>query len=161
MVSFAEAHPDAGVISTRLLNPNGTLQPSCYHFPTIKNAIRGRFEKYAPAGDKPVSVDAVVGAVFMIPRQVIEKVGLLDEKYFIYFEDLDYCYRVKKSGFKVYYLPQVEIVHLHGASGKKIKKKAGKWLVESSKKYHGIFKHYLINLILWSGQKWQKLKNLI
>lgn len=167
LVKFAESHPDAGVVGSRLYNADGTLQPSCFHFPTVKNAIleywfgkKGLFEKFAPQGNKPVVVEAVVGAAFLITPEARRRVGLLDKRYWAYFEDIDYCRQVWKKGLKVYYLPASEIIHYHGVSFKKASPdEATRWkrLIPSSKIYHGLFRHYLINAIIWSGQKWQKL----
>ncbi len=166
LLSFAEKTPDAGVVGAKLLNIDGTLQPSCFHFPTIKNAIKeywfgqkGLFEKYAPSGRKPVTVDAVVGAVFLITPEAKKKVGLLDERYWAYFEDIDYCRQTWKQGLKVYYLPAAVITHYHGASFAKVAPEPQRWkkLIPSSKIYHGIINHYLLTIILWLGQKWEKL----
>lgn len=166
LVKFANATPDAGVIGSRLLNIDGTLQMSCYHFPTITNAIKeywlgqkGLFEKFAPRGETPVTVDSVVGAAFLITPKAKERVGILDERYFAYFEDIDYCRQTWKNDLKVYYLPESVITHYHGATFKKLANENERWkkLIPSSKIYHGFFKHYLINAILWAGQKWQKL----
>lgn len=166
LIKFAESTPDAGVIGSRLLNIDGTLQMSCYHFPTITNAIneyflgkKGLFEKFAPKGDLPVTVDSVVGAVFLITPEAKKRVGILDERYFAYFEDIDYCRQVWKQGLKVYYLPESVITHYHGATFKKLANESERWkkLIPSSKIYHGLIKHYVINAILWVGQKWQKL----
>lgn len=166
LIKFAESTPDAGVIGSRLLNIDGTLQMSCYHFPTITNAIneyflgkKGLFEKFAPKGDLPVTVDSVVGAVFLITPEAKKRVGILDERYFAYFEDIDYCRLVWKQGLKVYYLPESVITHYHGATFKKLANESERWkkLIPSSKIYHGLIKHYVINAILWVGQKWQKL----
>jgi len=167
MVAFAEKTADAGVVGVRLLNADGSLQPSCFHFPTVKNAIleyffgqKGLFDKYAPKGNKPVVVDAVVGASFLITPEAINQVGLLDERYWAYFEDIDYCRQVGKKGLKVYYLPKVEIIHYHGASFKKATPdETTRWkrLIPSSKIYHGLVGHYLINSIIWLGQKWRKI----
>jgi GT2 family glycosyltransferase len=166
LIEFVQNHPDAGVIGSRLYNGDGSLQGSCQHFPTVANAIReywfgkdGLFEKYAPKGSKPVEVESVVGAAFFISQKAIEKVGMLDERYFFYFEDIDYCRKVKKANLKVYYLPRSEIVHYHGVSGRKVADQANQWrrLIPSSKIYHGLLKHYLITFVLWTGQKWQNL----
>jgi len=164
LVEFAKKYPKVGVVVPRLLNPDGSVQPSIYHLPTIRRAIgeywlgrKGTYEKHALIGKKPVEVEAVVGAAMLIPKKVFDKVGLLDERYFMYFEDLDFCRRVKRAGLKVFYLPTAEIIHYHGASGKEIPKETQRWLVESSKIYHGLPKHYLINFIIWIGQKWQRL----
>ena len=168
LIAFAEKKEDAGVVGARLLNPDGSLQASCFYFPTIKNAIReywlgqeGLFEKYAPKGNKPVEVEALVGAAFLITPKALQKVGLLDERYFMYFEDVDYCRRVWEKGLKVYYLPEVRVLHYHGESGKKLADAANQWrrLIPSSKIYHGVFYHTLLNLVLKLGQKWKSLKN--
>lgn len=166
MIKFARETKDAGVVGPKLLNVDGSLQASCFHFPTIKNAIReywlgatGLFEKYAPEGIDPATVDAVVGAAFLITPSAFKKVGMLDERYFAYFEDIDYCRNVWKVGLKVYYYPISEIVHYHGATFKKLEPSKNRWkkLIPSSKVYHGPLKHHLLTAVLWSGQKWQKI----
>lgn len=166
LLSFAEKTPDAGVVGSKLLNIDGSLQNSCYHFPTITNAIKeywlgekGLFEKFAPKGKSPVAVDSVVGAVFLITPKALKCIGPLDERYFAYFEDVAYCRSVWKSGLKVYYLPTSIITHYHGATFKKLGDASNRWrkLIPSSITYHGFLKHYLLFIILWTGQKWQKI----
>ena len=164
LIQFARKHPEVGIVGAKLVNPDGSVQPSVYHFPTLWRAIReywfgqkNVYEKYAPKGKKPVEVEAVTGAAMLIPRKTIEKIGLLDEKYFMYFEDLDYCRRVRGAGFKAYYLPEAEILHYHGQSAVRVGSKAYQYLVQSSKIYNGLIKYYLLFLILWIGQKWQKI----
>jgi len=166
LLDFAINTPDAGVVGSKLLNIDGSLQMSCFNFPTIGNAIKeyflgqkGLFDKFAPKTKKPTTVDSVVGAVFLITPKAKEKVGILDERYFAYFEDIDYCRQVWRKGLKVYYLPSSIITHYHGATFKKLADESQRWkkLIPSSKVYHGFVKHYLINAIIWSGQKWQKL----
>jgi GT2 family glycosyltransferase len=170
LIEFAKRTPKVGVVGSKLLNKDGSLQPSCFRFPTIANAIseywlgkKGLSEKYAPKGKKAVRVDAVVGASFLITPAALSKVGILDERYFMYFEDVDYCRRVKRAGFKVYYLPASVIVHYHGASGKHLADTANQWrrLIPSSKIYHGILKHYILYLVMFLGQKWQKFSKNI
>ena len=164
MVNFAESYPLTGVVGGRLLDPSGSIQASVYHFPTFLRAMRefwlgqeGIYQKYVPKGNEPVVVDAATGAAMLIPKKIIKEVGLLDERYFMYFEDLDYCRRVKKAGYKTYYLPAAKFTHHHGASGKKISGLTHQWLVQSSKLYNGLLKYYLLTLIIWLGQKWQRL----
>jgi GT2 family glycosyltransferase len=163
MVDFVQTHPLAGVVGGRLFDPDGSLQGSCYRLPGIRRAIQewwlgkeGISEKYTPKGKEPTEVEAVVGGAFLIPQKVIKKIGLFDERYFIYFEDLDFCRRARRAGFKVYYLPKAQFVHYHGASGRAIPGKTQRWLIESSQVYHGKIKYYLLTLIIWLGQKWQK-----
>ena len=114
---FAQNRPQAGVVGAKLLNPDGSIQPSVYHFPTIWRAIKeywfglkGSYEKYAPTFEKEVEVEAVTGAAMLIPKKTIERIGYLNERYFFYFEDLDYCRRVRRAGLKVFYLPTAEIL---------------------------------------------------
>jgi len=158
LFDFAKDKNDLGVLGGRLLNKEGSIQGSCYHLPTLWRTIINSegLLKYAPQGQEPTQVEVVVGAVFLIPKKIIEKIGLLDERYFIYFEDLDYCRRIKNAGFKVFYLPKAEFIHFHGASGKSIPQKTHQWLVESSKIYNGVLNYYLITSILWIKQKWQR-----
>jgi GT2 family glycosyltransferase len=162
LLIFAQKKSDAGVVGARLFNEDGNIQASCYNFPTVTNAvkeyilgIKGSFEKYAPAGKLPVSVECIVMAVCLITPQTLERVGYLDEKFYIYYEDIDYCKRVCDAGLKTYYLPEAEVFHAHGASGKSPKKQRER-LIESSKIYHGLMKHYIINFIIKVGQKINK-----
>lgn len=162
LLRFAMNSHNAGVIGPTLLNIDGTKQGSVFHFPTLAGAIKqywlrqpDRFSLYIPKGDKPTIVDSVVGAAFLITPAARQKVGLLNEKYFMYFEDLDYCKRVWESGLKVYYLPAAKVIHYHGASGKNVVKPEFQWkrLIPSSKIYHGLLKHYSISFVMWTGQK--------
>lgn len=170
LVTFGKEKERVGVVGARLLNIDGSIQKSVSNIPNISNAIKeywlgkkGEFELYAPQGDNSTQVDVVVGAAFLITPLALKKIGYLSEKYFMYYEDLDYCRRVINKGLKVYYLPEAQIIHYHGASGRKEAKDEFQWrrLIPSSKIYHGVANHYLINLVIWTGQKWQKLfKNI-
>lgn len=169
LVEFVEENDDVGVVGAKLLNTDGGIQKSVFHFPTISRAIReywlgqkGAYELYSPGVNRPIAVDSVMGAAFLISFTARKQVRFLDERYFMYFEDLDYCRKVWDLGLKVYYLPSAEVYHYHGESGKDIVKPAFQWnrLIPSSKIYHGPLKHYLINFVIWSGQKWKKLTKI-
>ncbi len=161
LVSFAKAHKDCGIVGPRLLNPDGSLQASVFNLPTLTRAIgqywlgnAGVLDKYAPKGDTPVVVEALVMAGFLITPGALQRVGKLDERYFMYFEDIEYCRQVKEVGLLVYYLPSAEIIHYHGESGKRNgNQKQYERLVASSKIYHGFLGYYVYSFILWSGQK--------
>ena len=166
LIDFAESAADAGVVGAKLLNPDGSIQPSAFNLPTISRAIKqhwlgksGLLHKYIPStiDQSPATVESLVMAAYLITPKALKEVGVLNEKYFIYFEDFDYCRRVRDAGLKVYYLPSAEVIHYHGASGKNIADEKNQWrrLIPSSKIYHGTVKHYLFNFILWSGQKWK------
>lgn len=165
LVDFARKNVDAGVVGSQLLNKDRTIQPSCFHFSTLTLTIqqywlgkKGLLDKYAPAGEAPSEVDAIVGASFLITPVARKEVGLLDSRYFMFFEDLDYCRRVKKKGLKVYYLPQSKVIHLHGESGKKLADNDNQWrrLIASSKIYFGEVGHATRTFVMWSAQKFNK-----
>lgn len=165
LIKFAKKTTDAGAVAPKLLNPDGSTQASIYRFPTLGLAIRqywlgqkGLLDKYIPSSARPVAVDAAVMAAFLITPRGLKKVGFLDERYFMYFEDLEYCRHLKKAGLKVYYLPQAQITHFHGASGKHLTKFENQWrrLIPSSKIYHGALRHAIMTIVIWSGQKFLK-----
>lgn len=168
LVKFVEKKKDAGGVGPKFLNPDGSKQGSVFRLPTIGRAVRqywmgekGFLEKYVPKGKKPKEVEGLSMGCFLLTQNALKSVGKLDERYFMYFEDLDYCRRIERAGLKLYYLPSAEVVHYHGASGKSLATDAEQWrrLIPSSKIYHGLLKHYIITFIIWTGQKWQKLRN--
>ncbi len=165
LLDFEKASGPA-IIGAKMLNKDGTVQASVFYLPTLRRAIleywlgkKGYFSKYSPVGNGAQRVEAVSGGVMLIPRTIIEKIGILDEKYFMYFEDLDYCRRATRAGFAIYYLPKAEIIHEHGASGVGIASSENQWrrLIPSSKIYYGDWRHCLITLVIWTGQKWEKI----
>ena len=116
---------------------------------------KGILDKYSPKSNKSTTVEVASMAAFFITPKCLDKVGLLDERYFMYYEDFDYCRRIKRKGLKVYYYPLVEVVHHHGASGKELVSGATQWkrLIPSSRIYNGTIKHYAIYFIMWTSQK--------
>ena len=165
IIEFAKKTPNCGVVGARLLNPDGSIQNSVFHFPSVIRAVnefwfgKKAYSGYVPTSNFPLEVDAVMGAAFLITPQASELAGLLSEKYFMYFEDIDYCRKVHRAGLKVYYLPEAQIVHYHGISGKNLADSNNQWrrLVPSSKLYHGWFKHELITFVIRSGTKFRKI----
>jgi len=134
LVQFLDAHPDAAAAGCRILNPDGTLQlESRRGFPTPMAALyklcglsrlfprSRRFGHYNLTYLDPgqvTEVDALSGSCMMVRRQVLDEVGLLDEAYFMYGEDLDWCYRMRQAGWRIYYVPETEIIHFKGESGR-------------------------------------------
>lgn len=132
MIEFMDAHPDAGGSSCKLINKDGAVDFNCHRgFPTPWNAFTffsGLQRKYPQSrlfsgytqGWKDLStsheVDSVEGAFLMVRREVGEKIGWWDEDYFFYGEDIQFCYDIKKLGYKVYYVGEVSIMHIGGAS---------------------------------------------
>jgi len=131
LISFMDNHPTAGMAGPRILNPDRTLQPSCRHFPTIWNnlcqalGLNRLFPKSAFCSywimnywshDSIRSVDALSGCFWMVRRKALNEVGPLDEEFFIYGEDLDWCRRFHQAGWDVVFYPMAEAIHIGAAS---------------------------------------------
>lgn len=132
MVSYLDAHPAAGAVGARLLDPDGSLQYSCRRFPGYFTVFFGRYgllTRILPGN--PASrdylyldwdhrtvreVEWVSGACLMVRREVVERVGVFDEGYFLFVEDMDWCRRIRDAGFTVVYLPDAVVTHHIGVS---------------------------------------------
>ncbi len=135
MIDFFEQTPDAGMAGCKILNTDGTLQLACRRsFPGpwtsfckvtgLSNLFPGSrlFARYNLTylnENETYEVDAISGSFMMIKKEAYEKVGKLDEQFFMYGEDLDWCYRVQKEGYKVYYVHDTQIIHYKGESTKR------------------------------------------
>jgi GT2 family glycosyltransferase len=135
LVDRLAAHPEAGIVGPKLLRPDGSMHLACRRsFPTPPVAFyrlsglsrlfprSRRFGQYNLTyldPDQPVEVDAVCGACLLIRRAVIDRIGLLDERFFMYGEDLDWCLRARQAGWTVRYEPGVVVRHQHGAASRK------------------------------------------
>lgn len=162
LYDFARANKNVGAVAPMLLDDNGKIQASVYKFPNVINAIKyyffnnkTAFNKYYP-GNKTTKVEVAVMAAFLFPRSTYEKIGGLDEKYFLYYEDIDYCRRMYRNDLSIYYYPKAKVKHKHGASGN-FKSHKSSPLVKSAQIYHGVIGSTILNLVLKLGQKWQKL----
>ncbi|PIP85543.1 hypothetical protein COW83_03760 [Candidatus Collierbacteria bacterium CG22_combo_CG10-13_8_21_14_all_43_12] len=160
LLDFAEETPNLGAVAPRLLNNDGSIQPSCSKFPTIWNAVRYNFfgckncfKKYVP-GDSVTKVEVAVMAAFLIPKSVVDHVGGLDERFFLYYEDVEFCHRLYIHGLPVYYLPKAKVQHVHGASGNFVSHLKSP-LLKSAKIYYGPRYSSVLNIVLWIGHKWQ------
>jgi GT2 family glycosyltransferase len=132
LVAALDAHPEAGMLGCKLVRPDGVLDHACKRgFPSPLAAVGyftrldrlgiGRFGlgHYAGAGldeDDTGPVDAVNGAFMLVRPEAVREVGLLDERFWMYGEDLDWCYRFWQAGWQVLYWPEVTVVHVKGAS---------------------------------------------
>ncbi|MEA3408193.1 MAG: glycosyltransferase family 2 protein [Chloroflexota bacterium] len=131
MASFLESHPRVAVVGPRLTYGDGTFQHSAFHFPTLLMAfldfwplhhqlldsrLNGRYPKRLYEAGKPFSIDHPLGAAMMVRKETIQEVGLLDDEYFMYCEEIDWCKRIKEAGWEIYCLPSAEIVHFAAQS---------------------------------------------
>jgi len=134
LISFMDSHPEVGVAGAQLLNSDGSRQNSIANFPSLatellnKSFLRWLFPEKFPGKEKdyrePIEGDSVIGACMMVRRDAIIQVGLLDEDYFLFLEETDWCYRMKKTGWKIYHVPDAEVYHFQGKSAEKEKKRA-------------------------------------
>ena len=131
LLDFMDSHPQAGAAGSYLLNADGTLQPSCYPAPTLTREFWRMFhlDKLVPYGtydmnrwpmDQPREVDVLMGASMLLRKTVLDRVGLLDEGYFMYSEEVDLCFRLQKAGWRLYWVPQSKVVHYWGQSTKQV-----------------------------------------
>ena len=134
LVSLMDTHLEAGAVGAQLLNTDGSKQNSIANFPSLatellnKSLLRWLFPKKFPGKERnyrePIEVDSVIGACMMVRRDALDRVGLLDEDYFLFLEETDWCYRMKKAGWKIYHVPQAEVYHFQGKSAEAVKKRA-------------------------------------
>jgi len=135
-IEFADHQSDVAVVGCRVLNPDRTLQASCFMFPSLLNMLlsaaylnrlfpNNRFlsrERGIPLDEGGArDVDVVSGCFMLVRRKAIDQVGLMDEDYFMYAEETDWCWRFKKLGWRTVYLPEGEIIHLGGQSAQQVR----------------------------------------
>lgn len=125
LVAFMDEHPEAGIAAPRLYHADGTLQPNCRRVPSpVTLALRAlrideiwkgpRVRSYLMEDQDhkaAAEVDWVTGAVLVARREAIQAVGFMDERYFLYWEDLDWCFRMRQAGWRVYYVPEARAIH--------------------------------------------------
>jgi GT2 family glycosyltransferase len=122
LVDIADCQPAAGVLGPKLLNMDGTLQKSWSSFPSFLSEMVGqnfRIRKPVSNLSNTYDVDWIMGACMLVKSEVIQDVGKMDEDYFFYSEETDWCYRIKKKGWKVWYNTDAQIYHLGGGSSKR------------------------------------------
>lgn len=128
LYAFMEKNPETGIVGPRLLNPDGTIQYSCrkwpqFFMPLYRRTMFGSFGFAKKSVDDylmksfnhadVMDVDWLFGAFLLIRKSALEKIGLFDERFFMYFEDLDLCRRFWEAGYRVVYYGDVELIHYH------------------------------------------------
>ena len=132
---FLDTHKDVGAVGCKLINPDGSFQiNSRRSLPTPwvaftkivglgiffpKSKLFGRYNVTYLDSDQESEVDVLSGSLMMVRKCILDKIGYFDEDYFMYGEDIDMCYRIKKSGSKIYYVPKTKAIHYKGESTKK------------------------------------------
>ncbi len=169
MVDYMETHPAVGVLGPQLLWPDGTVQSSRRRFPTLgslfwESTLLGQWrpnnrhiQRYHMADsppDQPQPVEWLVGAALLIRAEAWQQVGPLEETFFMYFEETDWCRRCVEAGWQIYYLPSAQIIHYEGKSSEQ--RLAARTLRFQRSKLHYTRKHFgpgwatTLRLFLWA-----------
>jgi GT2 family glycosyltransferase len=163
LIDFMDDHPEVGAAGSRLLNPDGTLQVSCYPEPTHSREVWRLFhlDKFHPYGlypmhtwdsETPRSVEVLQGASLILRRQALDQIGLLDEDYFVYSEEVDLCHRLKTAGWRLYWVPRSLVIHYEGQSTQQVSKEMFMHLYRGKllyfRKHHGPLSVFLYKCIL-------------
>lgn len=134
-VTFDDGYPEAAVVGCRVLNPDRTLQKTCFMFPSLLNMFLSStylyklFTKSKFFGREQMTwwdrndireVDVATGCFMLVRKEAIQKVGMMDEQFFMYGEETDWCYRFKQAGWKVMFTPVGNIIHYGGVSSSKM-----------------------------------------
>ena len=167
MVEFMKAHPEVGAVGPKLIYPDGSTQPSRRRFPNAstlflestliqrwwkKNRVLSRYYMEDQSDDQVQEVDWLVGAALMVRKEALDQVGGFDEGFFMYSEELDWCRRARKAGWKIVYLPDAVVVHHEGKSSGQVV--AARHIhfytskVRYARKYHGRALAELLRLFL-------------
>lgn len=161
LVAFMDAHPQAAVATAQLLNPDGTLQHCAFRFPTLwmvffdffplhhrllHSRLNGRYPLEASV---PYEIDHPLGACLVVRREAVHRVGLLDEAFFMYAEEVDWCFRFKKAGWRIYCLPQAHLVHYGGQS---TQQRSHQMFVELHRSRFHLFRKHYSGLFRWAAR---------
>jgi GT2 family glycosyltransferase len=185
LVRFLEDHPDAAVVGPKLIRKDGSIDLACRRsFPTPEVSLYrqlglsrlfprsrrfGRYNLTYLDPDQTYEVDAVVGAFMLIRWKAIEQVGLLDESFWMYGEDLDWMLRMKQAGWKVYYCPEVVVLHYKGESSRRHSSRATREFYRAMllfyRKHYAATTNPLIGALVVSGihlkGAWSSLRNAL
>ncbi len=163
-LEYLDQHPEAGIVGARLLNADGTLQRSARRFYNLSTILLrrtplGRRYPDHPALrshlmldddlESPRPVDWVTGAFMLARREAIERVGAMDGRFFLYFEDVDWCYRMWEQGYEVHYFPGAEFVHEHQRSSGRV----GKSLVHHLRSFVSFYDKW--GAMVYVAKRWR------
>ena len=164
---YMEEHEDVGACGCRVLLEDGELDKACKRsFPNVKNSFIRLF--HIPTNsedddynltdlpdDEVYEIDCLTGAFMFIRKDALDQIGLLDETFFMYGEDIDLCYRIKHGGWKIIYYGKSKITHLKGASSKKQKSKLIYEFYRAMyiyyKKHHASESSFIVNWVVYLG----------
>ena len=164
---YMENHNDVGAAGCRVVLENGDLDKACKRsFPNVKNSFFRLFHIPTNSEDdnynlndlpdgEVYEIDCLTGAFMFIRKEALDEVGFLDETFFMYGEDIDLCFRIKKAGWKIIYYGKSKITHLKGASSKKQKSKLIYEFYHAMyiyyKKHHAEESSFIVNIVVYIG----------
>ena len=181
LAAFLDSRPAAGIAGSLLEDPDGTPQACAFRFPGIASELESticsgpftrmleRWRVAPDLPDRPSRIDWVSGASLMVKREVMETIGFLDEAYFLYYEELDFCLRASKAGFECWHVPESRVVHLVGQSTNVTRRDAARrrrpayWFRSRRRyfvKHHGQGYAFLTDLAWLAGQAVFRLRQI-
>jgi len=146
LLDFMNAHPRAGLSGPQLLNPDGSHQPGAFRFPDVWQPLfdfgwlpqrfyytrwNGRYPAQAYARQQPFRIDHPLGAAMLARTAAVQQVGLLDEGFFMYCEEIDWAWRMRKAGWEAWLVPEAQVIHVGGASTGQARAETTAYLWES------------------------------
>ncbi|MBI2844035.1 MAG: glycosyltransferase family 2 protein [Armatimonadetes bacterium] len=165
LVEFMESHSDAAAAGCRLVRPDGSVERSCRSFPDPakvcfeflglsrlfpRSRVFGAYRMTWFGYDREIEVDQPMGSCLIISRKAIDEIGLIDEDFPIFFNEVDWLYRAKAGGWKVYFTPAAEVIHHGGASTKQLRRRMRKESHKSlAKFYEKHYRHRLFSPVYW------------
>jgi GT2 family glycosyltransferase len=173
LVEFLDGNPKAGVAGARLVYGDGRFQHSAFAFPGIsqlmfdlfpmpprlyESRVNGRYpRRFYNANNRPFQIDHPLGATMMVRRDVAEATGGFDEDFFMYCEELDWCWRIREAGWQIYTVPAAEIVHYGGESTKQVAARSVINLWDSRakfyKRHHSWWRNAIARRLVAMGMK--------
>lgn len=179
MIAFMDDHPRVGCVGARLFYPDGSPQEGAWRFPDLWMTFFDLFPPHGPLlgrlyasplngryreerGDQPFPIDHPLGAAMLMRRATLQEIGLLDESYWMYVEEVDWCYRCKQAGWAIWQVPQAQVTHVAGASTRQIKSRTFEALHKSRLQFFA--RHYSRRVQRWNrrivqaGMVWRSLE---
>lgn len=180
LMRFLDHHPHTGAVAPQILYPEGRIQPSCRRFPTLgsvfweatgldrvfpRHPLLGRYLMGDWDHQTLRRVDQPMGACLMVRRVALDQVGPFDERFFLFFEEVDLCRRLKSAGWDIYFVPQARIIHYGGQSTRQDHWRTA-WLFHRSRykyfhKHLGRGQEWLVRVLMVVSFPWQLLLRIV
>lgn len=179
LVDFLDAHPEVGIAGSYIHGPGGEPHTTAFRFPTVQSEFESTvglglvsrmlraFIVAPPLPEKTTRVDWLAGASMMIRREVLEAIGLFDETFFLYYEEVDLCLRARRAGWPTYYVPESSVTHIGSVTtgNKNLSIRTPSFLFESRRHYflknHGRTYLWCTNVAWLLGQALKTLRGFL